>query len=545
MLARLLLVVIFAVALAAAAEAPPDAGMARKARCQLILTSAPARADTGAAAVLELSCRGAPLVAAANRTLLGLEPTATFPGVKWDARKCGPLAARCLLTVCGDTVAVFEGPVIQGLVMPSPPQPAGGADATPPSSLPVICVAGSAKVTLLGAVIAGNTNASALVVLEQGSLAIGRGSVITGNRAPAPPVSVSANGTLVVRNTTRFVNNTAGSPEEAGRGMYEANCGGALGISGSAKVEIQGGVAIVGNTAGHGGGICVRGAAWACLLGGALGLAASIGAAEQACFVAVMSEARRSSLCSKLLITTAPRTGSASVVVGDGTLLANNTAGGSGGAIVVAGASKLEVSNASISNNDANAGGGVLALGLASCQLSGTSIIGNRAAEAGGGISVRGAAQANLTDCQLADNTAAFSNGGGLEVSGSAGAVLLQTHFVANEAANGPDLWVGPGAEVQVLAGTNVGPSNATVTWAREGRCAVGEALPGGGCSRCGGWGAVLWRGVGWVGALCISPLLCIQLLAYAQVKPSLCRDPRRRPVLHPLGRRRCAPSPP
>lgn len=142
--------------------------------------------------------------------------------------------------------------------------------------------------------------------------------------------------------------------------FLKMNCGGALVVGISQSVSLLGGVDAFNNTVagadGHGGAACVQ-------------------------------------------------MGSSLTIAGPPSLIANNSATGSGGGIFLSGGARLQLSRAVIEGNTADAGGGIYLQDDSKASLTDCVVRANAAAADGGGGVARDLSGLNMTNCTVADNS--------------------------------------------------------------------------------------------------------------------------------------------
>eukprot|EP00877_Chromochloris_zofingiensis_P001388 jgi/Chrzof1/1124/Cz01g41040.t1 len=149
-----------------AAVSPPAA----TATCRMVFHGT----SGGAVRNASLSCVNGTITAAGDQYLLGKD---SFQGAVWDQTGCGD--ARCLLTLCGSTNALFVNSIVENI------------NAT--DSLDgIICIRGSSEVRFERAVFANNTAINGtLHALDKAKVSL-VDSVITGNTAYGGDSNVTA-----------------------------------------------------------------------------------------------------------------------------------------------------------------------------------------------------------------------------------------------------------------------------------------------------------------------------------------------------------------
>jgi predicted outer membrane repeat protein len=233
------------------------------ATCTLALQGVPGAA-AGVPPSLQFACSGSPVLAAANSTALGLAPGAAFPGVTWDPDGCGGAAAVCLLALCGGARVAIRDALVADVALAPLTSDLSTKNSSKVANMHALCVRGTARVELIGGRFTRNRNASAVAVTDTAMLDINGGAVFADNNGQTAPLWAGANASLAVGGGVRFTGNSVGTPYDNSSLLFR---GGALCVSGSVRLRLEGPVTFRSNTAAYGGAIALHGAVTATITG--------------------------------------------------------------------------------------------------------------------------------------------------------------------------------------------------------------------------------------------------------------------------------------
>jgi hypothetical protein len=356
-----------------------------------------------------------------NETLLG-KFKGGFKGVTWDQHNCGELADGCLVTVCGNTHAVFRNSIVRDV------------KGIPPDGV-TICVLGKSRVTIFNTRV--RFNAATGIGVADSNVTIAGNTSITHNNASGAGGGVFVGGTSTVSitgNASITHNNASGA---GGGGVY---------VGGNSTVNITGNASITHNRADKdGGGVSVGDTSTMSIAG-----TASIthnSAAGKAGGVLVGSKS------------TVSITGHASIT--------NNSAVRDGGGVWVDMVSTVNITgHASITHNNASsAGGGVYVDQQSTVRIAGTaSITHNIAGIVGGGVWVGSTSTVNITGHASIAHNSAFWDGGGVYVQYVSNVNITGTASITHNSASGAGggVYVGFQSTVSITGNASITHNNAS-----------------------------------------------------------------------------------